>query len=76
MNTRPKQTYFDRRPPASYNTIVKQESWGRAKSLAGSAETPINHLSHVIMANVCTANRSTGVVNAQSIEQLMKGKDS
>ena len=36
MNTRPKQ--FDRRPLVSYDTIVKQEGWGGAKSLTGSAE--------------------------------------
>ena len=45
MNTRPKQTYFDRRHPASYNTFVKQESWGGAKSLTGSAEALVANTS-------------------------------
>ena len=45
MSTRPKQTYFDRRHPDSYNTIVKQESWGRAKSLTGSAEALVANTS-------------------------------
>ena len=45
MNTRPKQTYFYRRHPASYNTIVKQESLDGAKSLTGSAEALVAYTS-------------------------------
>ena len=45
MNTRPKQTYLDRRYPASYNSIEKQESWSGAKSLTGSAEALVANTS-------------------------------
>ena len=79
MNTRPKQIILKEDIMPAITLFNKTGSWVVAKSLTGTAEALVASTGQSSVTRYIdhcgTANRSTGVMNAQSIEQLVKYKD-